>query len=130
MTLEDVLELIKSITDADHYYCGILDAKKNKSLGVYQGRAIAYQMPISRARGSHTKTIKVLVHWTNDPIETEEAALEVFKALESVRVTELGDYVYDFIKLMYEEPTDVGQDSYGVFERVIEAEIYYQLKGV
>lgn len=128
MTTEQVLSWIKSLpTKADHYYCGMLNAKKDKSFGVYQ-------LKESRARdiaiGGNTKTgikgISILVHWNSSTRETENIAAELYKNLAEATDITVGECKVDYIQLLHNEPIDVGMDENGVCERVIEFVIYYE----
>ena len=128
MTTENVFAWIKTLpTKADNYYCGMLNAKKEKSFGVYQlkenrARAIAI--------GSETKTgvkgISILVHWTTSTRETENIAAELYKNLAEATDIRVGDKKINYIQLLHDEPIDVGTDENGVCERVIEFVIYYE----
>lgn len=128
MTTEQVLSWIKSLpTKADHYYCGMLNAKKDKSFGVYQ-------LKESRARdiaiGGQTKTgikgISILVHWTSSTRETENIAAELYKNLAEATDITVGGCKVNYIQLLHNESVDVGMDENGVCERVIEFVIYYE----
>ena len=128
MTTEKVLEWIKTLsTKADNYYCGMLNAKKDKSFGVYQ-------LKENRARvvaiGNETKTgikpISILVHWTSSTRETENTALSLYKELSKAADISVGGYKINYIQLLHNEPIDVGTDENGVCERVIEFVLYYE----
>lgn len=130
MTTEQVLTWIKSLlTKADNYYCGMLNAKKEKSFGVYQ-------LKDSRARDiaiggqANTKTavkgVSVLVHWTSSTRETENIAAELYKNLAEATDIRIGENKVNYIQLLHNEPIDVGTDENGICERVIEFVIYYE----
>lgn len=128
MTTENVLMWVKSLaTKADNYYCGMLNAKKDKSFGVYQ-------LKESRARdialGGQTKTgakgISILVHWTTSTRETENIAAELYKNLAAATDISIGGEKINYIQLLHNEPIDVGMDENGVCERVIEFVLYYE----
>ena len=65
--LADVKDWLKTVFEADHYYTGKLDNKKDRSIGVYQRSSYA---PKRYAVGGYkkydTKSISVLVHWNNN----------------------------------------------------------------
>ena len=62
--LADMKDWLKTVFEADHYYTGKLDNKKDRSIGVYQRSSYA---PKRYAVGGYkkydTKSISVLVHW-------------------------------------------------------------------
>lgn len=128
MTTEQVLAWIKTLpTKADHYYCGMLNAKKDKSFGVYQLKeSRARDIAIGKQTKTATKGISVLVHWTSSTRETENIAAELYKSLAEATDIAVGEFKVNYIQLLHNEPIDVGMDENGVCERVIEFVIYYE----
>lgn len=132
MKLSDVMVWLQSLTaKADNYYCGTLDSKKEKSIGVYQLKNTAgAQMAIGGRANTKTlyKSVSLLVHWNHNSDETETFAQALYDELESVRSVVIGGKTVNYISLLQFEPIDVGTDENGVFERVIECVFYYQNK--
>ena len=132
MTLDDVLAFIETLdTGAENFYCGTLNAKKDKSIGVYQ-RKISRSPNIAVGGKECTKTgikeVSLLVHWNENSHETEIAAQRIYDFLSEARGVVIGGCNVSYIQLLLIEPVDVGTDAQGVFERVIEFDIYYQIK--
>lgn len=127
MTLTDVRDWLSTITEAEHYYVGKLDRKQEKSLGVYSRAATG--APPEIALGQNTKTewkqISLLLHWTNNARDTEEAAQELFDELRAADDIQIGDATVDYLRLLVPEPVDVGTDDTGIYERVIWMDLYY-----
>ncbi|MBQ2442392.1 MAG: hypothetical protein II498_03530, partial [Ruminococcus sp.] len=65
-------------------------------------------------------------HWNKNADTTEKAAYELYKKLSAVNSLILNDTPVRFIVLLQSEPVDVGTDDSGIFERVIEFDIYYE----
>ena len=128
MTTEQVLAWIKTLTTkAENYYCGMLNAKKDKSFGVYQLKeSRARDIAIGKQTKTATKGISVLVHWTSSTRETENIAAELYKNLAEAADITVGEFKVNYIQLLHNEPIDVGMDENGVCERVIEFVIYYE----
>lgn len=127
--LSEIRDWIKQFGTAEHYYAGKLDAKQEKSLGVYQRKNLA---PPVRAIGQQStyevKPISLLLHWNKNSTETEKAAYKLYRQLEAVSSCAInGTHVY-MLSLLQSEPIDVGTDDSGVYERVIEFDIYYERK--
>ena len=130
MTTENVLEWIKTLsTKPQHYYCGTLNAKKEKSFGVYQ-------LKERRARDvalgglANTKTAKkgisILVHWNGSTRETENIAADIYADLEAAKNAVIGGHKVNYIQLLHSESIDVGTDENGICERVIEFILHYE----
>ena len=130
MRLRDVMEWLQGFSArAENYYCGILDGKKDKSIGVYQLRNTAgANIAIGGRANTKTlfKSVSLLVHWNHNSDETETFAQKLYDEIEAVRNVTIGGKLVDYIELLQFEPVDVGTDDNGVFERVIECVIYYQ----
>lgn len=130
MTTENVLQWIKTLpTKAENYYCGILNAKKDKSFGVYQLKeSRARTISVGGADNTKTgiKSISVLVHWNASTRETENMAAALYKDLAEAKDIVIGDKKVNYISLLQNEPVDVGTDENGICEHVIEFIIYYE----
>ena len=128
LLLSDVKDWLKSYNPANHYYVGKLDAKKEKSLGVYQRDRQEQEMPLGGITNKkcEKKQISLLLHWNKNARETEEAAFSLFQKLEMLNDFSIGKTHVYYLQLLNGEPVDVGTDDAGVYERVIEFDIYYE----
>lgn len=133
MLLDDVLEWIKSLDiQFDNYYIGVLDSKKQMSLGVYNLKRAT--LPIIALGGLkntsyNIKRISLLIHWNKASDESESKATELFEILMKAKPKKIGIYDINFIGMLTNGPVDVGRDDNGICEYVIEFEIYYKKQG-
>lgn len=100
LLLTDVKDWLKTIYPAaEHFYCGKLDNKKEKSIGVYQRRPSgAYRIPIGgmENKSYEEKEVSILLHWTKYSDETEEAAFSLFEQIRDTNcVTVAEGYLLD-----------------------------------
>lgn len=131
MMLSDVRDYIDSLGLSDHVYMGKLDAKQEKSIGVYNSKHVhAYQTAIGgpALESYKTKYVTLLVHWNKSPRDTEKAAMAVFDAVRQTRETKINDETIKFIQPLY-DIQDVGTDDAGVYEMVIEVAVIFSKKG-
>jgi hypothetical protein len=128
MTTEQVLAWVKTLaTRANNYYCGTLNAKKDKSFGVYQLKeSRARVVALGKATKTGTKGISILVHWNSSTRETENIAAALYADLAAATNPIIGEYKANYIQLLHDESIDVGQDENGICERVIEFVIHYE----
>ena len=127
ITLANIRDWLKSFKIAQHYYIGKLDSKQDKSLGVYTLKKS--DSPVTAIGENSTYDIigvSLLIHWNNNANETETAARRLFEALRTVKNVEIDDTKIYMIQLLVPEPVDVGTDEYGIYERVIEMNLYYE----
>lgn len=131
MMLADVLDYIESLDIAEHVYMSKLDAKQDKSIGVYNSK---HEHPYKTALGGTAmesygiKYVSFLVHWNKSPRDTEKAAGTLFDALRLADNVTINNQTIKFIQPL-NEIQDVGTDDAGIFEMVIEAAVFYE-KGV
>ena len=129
MTLADIRDYIASlnITEPKKVYMGKLDAKPDKTVGVYHSKhQRAYKTAIGGAflESYGTKYVTLLVHWNKSPRDTEKAATALFKALTDTREAKINNETIKFIQPLY-EIQGVGTDDSGIYEMVIEAAFIY-----
>jgi hypothetical protein len=127
MTAAEFKDFCKTLdTKFDNYYCGRLDSKKNKSLGIYSLRNNC-KIPIGGEDNRKTFEVNfsLLIHWDNNYNNTETQAKTFQKELQTIQNVAYGDYNINFIQLHFSEPIDVDTDAKGIFERVIEVTVYY-----
>lgn len=127
MRVSDIRDYIETLGLADIVYSSKMPVDGTpKMIGIYNSKHPYPYKPAIGARVSYgILHVTILIHWTRDPDETEEKTKEVFKALTQTREAEVNGEVIKFILPEY-EPVDVGTDPNGMFERVIEAAIYYK----
>ncbi len=125
--LSDVRDWLKDLITADSYYVGKLNANALRAVGVYQrGEVPAPEYALGGKHMSYSvKPISILLHWTKNAEETEQAAYELHNKLRAVSPCTVGGAQVLFIILPHNEPIDVGTGENGIFERVIELDIYY-----
>lgn len=118
-----------SIADNTNVYCGKLDDKKNKSIGVYNNNR---QRPVQMAVGGlnnssyRIKSVSILVHWNTSVRDTEKTSEQLYNMLRDMNHITINDTKVFFTKMLVDEPVDVGTDDKGIFESVIELDIYYE----
>lgn len=130
--LSDVRDWLKTIDlPVNEFYIGKLDAKKDKSLGIYPIRS---SRPARKVIGGEsnltykTKQISLLVHYNKNQKETEIAAFKIYDILNHQKPIKIGNAGINFIRMLVEEPVDVLMDEHGVYEYVIEFEINFNVR--
>lgn len=129
MMLSDVRDYIATLNIAvdNNVYMGKLDAKKDKSIGVYNLKQNRQPItPLGGVGSYNVKGISLLVHWNKSPRETEEIALKLYKELEKCRNIEINNKKILFIEHLHNEPIFVDTDQNGIHEYVIECLFYYE----
>lgn len=127
----DVRDYIAGLGIADNInvYCGKLDDKNNKSIGIYNNNK---QRPVQMAVGGlnnssyRVKSVSILIHWNTSVRDTEKTAEKLYNMLSDMNHITINDTKVFFTKMLVDEPVDVGTDDKGIFESVIELDIYYE----
>ncbi|MDR1015721.1 MAG: minor capsid protein [Coriobacteriales bacterium] len=129
MTLTDIKDWLHGLLgDGPSYYVGVLDRKRERSIGVYQlHRRNDADPHVGGGAATMRKCASILVHWDRSASSTEAVAQTVHSRIrEAYRGQPIGPHTADYVRLLENEPIDVGQDDAGVFERVINIEVYYR----
>lgn len=127
MRVSDIRDYIETLGLADIVYSSKMPVDGTpRMIGVYNSKhPYPYKPAIGTQMSYGILHVTILIHWTRDPDETEEQTDRVFKALTEAREAEVNGKTIKFILPEY-EAMDVGTDPNGIFERVIEAAIYYK----
>lgn len=129
ITTADVRDFVKGFGLAEHYYIGKLDNKPDKSFGFYTlGSSGPPLRMVGTAPTFEIIGVSILIHWNDNAKETEQAARELFRRLYTEKNIIISDHTVYMIDLLTPEPQDVGTDSKGIYERVIELKIFYERK--
>lgn len=126
LTCDDVLSLVESFKLAENYYIGKLNNKKDKSIGVYSGDKLPYYVALGGFENNlyNVQRFTILVHWTKHPHDTEIIANELYEKVSLINNQTINDkYIY-YINMLYNQAIDVSTDDNGIYERVIDIEIY------
>lgn len=127
MTLLNIADMISSLLETENVYAGNIDSNIDKCIGVYNGRkANIHKVCLGGEEQTKTreKDISILIHWTDNPSDSELNAYRILDILVNIR-----NYEYDggILRLMLlNDPIYVGKDNRGICEYVIESKIYYE----
>ena len=130
MTLGEIRDWLKTLGVAENYYIGRMENKKERSLGVY-GRSRKGEPAVALGGMGLTsygvRSVSLLLHWNENARETEAAALALWDELMCVAHADLpGGGHIQCVRMTVPEPVAVGTDRGGVYEYVIETDIYYR----
>lgn len=129
ITLAGIRDWIKGFAIAENYYIGKLDNKQDKSIGIYQ-REPSGPPEIAIGGVDATKTqkrsISLLIHWNKNANEAEQKARYLYNTLLCQNNLTINGVHVDYIYLLVPEPIEVGTDDKGVYEYVIQFDLYYQ----
>ena len=127
MRVKDIRDYIETLELADQVYSSRMPVDGTpRMIGIYNSKhPYPYKPAIGGEMSYGILHVTILIHWTRDPDETEAQTDRFFRILKEVKDEEINGETIKFILPEF-EPQDVGTDPNGVFERVIEAAIYYE----
>lgn len=99
---------------------------KERSIGVYQLAPRPPTRAIGQASSYEVRRISLKLHWNKNQNESERAAFELYRKLRAVRSFDIDNIHIYFILLSHAEPISIDTDDNGIYEWVIEFEIYYE----
>ena len=130
-SLKDAADYIASlgIVNNDHVWIGKLQDKADESLGVYPLRRSGMpRIPIGGLKNTDhdTKRISILIHWNRNVVASEEIAACIYEKIRDTKNVAVNEQKIMFTQMLVPEAVPVGTDENGIYEYVIEAEIYYE----
>ena len=123
--LSEIRDWLKTFDIAENYYIGTMDGRKDKSIGVYQRGNAPLRECIGMLSSYQVKPVSVKIHWNKNADETEKAAYQLYERLKAVSSFDINNKHIIMLKLLHSEPIDILTDELGVYERVIEFDLYY-----
>ncbi|MGM0215461.1 minor capsid protein [Enterococcus sp. AZ109] len=129
--LAEVRDWLKTFNIGKNFYIGKLDNKQDESIGVYQRKT--EQQPRFAIGGRELasydkKSVSVLIHWNKNARDTEDIAQQLYSAILNSKSVVINKKSIQYIQLLSNEPIDVGTDDTGVYEWVIQFDLFYTLK--
>lgn len=126
ITLSDVRDWIKNYNASNFLYVGKLDNKQDYSIGVYQRGTTQAVRAIGAQSSYDIKQISILIHWNKNAKDTEKRAMYLYNQILNSENVIIGNHHVYVIRLLHNEPIDVGTDDNGVYERVIELDLFFE----
>ena len=123
--LSEIRDWLKTFDIAENYYIGSMDGRKDKSIGVYQRSNSPLRECVGMPSSYQVKPVSVKIHWNKNADETEKTACQLYQRLKAVSSFDIGNKHIIMLKLLHSEPIDSLTDEFGVYERVIEFDLYY-----
>ena len=124
--LKEVKDYLKTLNAADTYSVGVIDSTRLKTLGIYSSGPAPRVEAIGENSSYRIAEISLLLHWNKNAVETEEAARALWGKLENLAHFKMGTIDVDYLDLQYGEPVAMGPDDNGIYEYVINFNIYYK----
>lgn len=128
MTLVQIKDWLKTLSAADYYYIGRIDNKQEKVLGIYDKGTSGRPVTALGGNSSYNiRSLSLLLHWNRNKAQAETAAWSLWNQLMQVHNQDVGkdQHIY-FILFTVTEPMGVGTDENGVYEYVINFDLYYR----
>lgn len=120
--------MLADVLGIEDVYAGCLDGNLDCCIGVYNSKNNNQSQRICIGNIACTKTLEknlsILIHWTDNPSQCEEQALNALDRITSTRNYAIDGFVVRFFKS--NEPVYVGRDEKGICEYVIETKVYYE----
>lgn len=128
MTLGEVVDWLETVVDSPYWYVGKIDGKKERCICLYNTTGAQSRIAVGGldATGYVIKPISILVHWGRNADVAERKAREVYNAFYGVSSVMIGGKRVSQFRMVTPQPVNVGTDSEGVFEYVIEVHIYHE----
>lgn len=127
MTLEEVKDWLKSVTESPKWYVGKINGNDKQCIGIYSTQGPMRPVPVGglKNRSYDTRAVSILIHWGTDAVQAETKAQEIYNALYG-QTGVIDGYQIVMFDMRADAPVSVGTDEKGIYEYVINCVIYYR----
>lgn len=128
LSLQDIANYIQTIAPDASVYIGTLDANKEKCIGLYITNRIPSILGVGGANNISYRilSIDLLIHWSENSIETFNKASEIYEKLEGINNIIIGNTEIVLIEPIDSSPIDLYKDMHNISEALIRLTIYYK----
>lgn len=127
LTLSSIRNWLRGYNIASNYYVGKLDTNKENALCVYsRNRSGNPVIALGELSSYDIKAISLLIHWNKNAVQTEQTAITLFERIRAEKQLTINNIPIHYIAMQVPEPVAVGTDEKGVYEYVIEFDLYYR----
>ncbi|HEZ7987405.1 MAG TPA: hypothetical protein RWO09_10810 [Ruminococcus sp.] len=72
LTLLEIADLLAELLDFENVTAGCINASLDETVGIYQREPFVPRECIGGDSGYQTARLRILVHWTDNPLEAEK----------------------------------------------------------
>lgn len=123
LTLLEIADLLAELLDTESVTAGCIDTSYNKTIGVYQREEFVPRECIGTESSYETAKIRILIHWNENPTETESKAIEIAELFSSFENMETKKHIIKFAEV--KAIRSIGKDEKGICEYVVDINIIY-----
>ncbi len=123
LTLLEIADLLAELLDTESVTAGCIDTSYNKTIGVYQREEFVPRECIGTESSYETAKIRILIHWNENPTETESKAIEIAELFRSFENMETKKHIIKFAEV--KAIRSIGKDEKGICEYVVDINIIY-----
>lgn len=123
ITLLEIADLLAELLETEFVTAGCIDASKPETIGVYQREGFIPRECIGTESSYQTAKIRILIHWTDNPSETEIKSLEIAELFRSFRDMETENHIIKFAEV--KAVRNIGKDEKGICEYIADVNLIY-----
>lgn len=123
LKLLEIADLLAELLDIESVTAGCIDTSYSKTIGVYQREEFVPRECIGTESSYETAKIRILVHWNENPTETESKATEIAELFSSFENMETENHIIKFAEV--KAVRSIGKDEKGICEYIIDTDIIY-----
>ncbi|MDE5936254.1 MAG: hypothetical protein K2G83_02485 [Ruminococcus sp.] len=123
LTLLEIADLLACLLETDYVTAGCIDASKIKTVGVYQREGFVFRECIGADSSYQTARIRILIHWTDNPSQTERKALEIAELFNGFEDIETQNHIIKFAEV--KAVRNIGKDEKGICEYIADVDLIY-----
>lgn len=123
LKLLEIADLLAELLDTESVTAGCIDTSYNKTIGIYQREEFVPRECIGTESSYEISKIRILIHWNQNPTETESKVIEIAELFSSFENMETKKHIIKFAEV--KAIRSIGKDEKGICEYVVDINIIY-----
>ncbi len=123
LILLEIADLLAVLLETESVTASCIDTSKSETIGVYQREEFVPRECIGTESSYQTAKIRILIHWTDSPSQTERKALEIAELFSGFEDMETESHIIKFAEV--KAVRSIGKDEKGICEYIADANLIY-----
>lgn len=123
ITLLEIADLLAKLLETESVTASCIDASKSETIGVYQREGFVLRECIGTESSYQMTKIRILIHWTDNPSETERKAMEIAELFSGFEDMETENHIIKFAEV--KTVRNIGKDEKGICEYIADVNLIY-----
>lgn len=123
LSLLEIADLLAFLLETDSVTADCINASETETIGVYQREGFVPRECIGTVSSYQIAEIRILIHWSDNPSQTEKKAREVAELFDGFEDMETKNHIMKFAEV--KAVRSIGKDEKGICEYIADVNLIY-----